>query len=94
MTVLIPKFGMFHLGKLEDMIRLRPHARGTIIRPTQEEGGPSPQVLAPHHGPTTTHLVVVLLDDHLEVQTGEFTQVSVRPRLLGPEHRADLPTQQ
>lgn len=93
MAVIIPILGLFQFGKLEDVIRLRPHAPSTRKRSTQEAGRQSPKVLAPHNGPTTTHLVVVLLDDHFEVQTGELAQVSVRPRFLGPEHRADLSTQ-
>lgn len=40
--------------------------------------------------PRTTHLKVVLLDDHLEVETGELAQVAVGPGLLCPEHRPDL----
>lgn len=38
-----------------------------------------------------TYLVVVLLDDHLKVETGELAQVAVGPRLLRPKHWPNLP---
>ena len=39
-----------------------------------------------------SYLVVVLLEYHLEVETGKLAQVAVRPRLLRPEYRPDLAT--
>lgn len=38
-----------------------------------------------------SHLEVVFLDDHLEVQPRELAKVSVSPRLLRPEHWSHLP---
>lgn len=38
----------------------------------------------------SSHLVVVLVDGHLQVQAGELAQVAVRVAVLSAEHRADL----